>query len=245
MRAKATLLVGLGLLLGSAWPVRAATVTYHISFTATPIQFDFGGGTTTPPIDPVTGSFTITLDPSHDYSTTTAGITLDSLNLKLGSKLAFRYEKDIDLLQIGGKEASVTGFDFGLTNDFYLDIDGLTGPAPYSQLLRYIQKSSGTSQFTSGSIGLSFGAPPPPATAPIPDALPLFLTAIGAVGLCRYGARRAARRLFLVTNASIEQNENEWKPDYRRLGGRVFLHALCVGHALARGSGELRVRPPG
>jgi len=192
MRLKATLLVGLGLLLGSISTAAAATVTYHISFIATPIQYDFGGGTTTPPVDPVKGAFTLTFAPSHDYGTTTAGIHLDSLNLKLGSKLGFRYDKAIDLLQIGGKEADITGFDFGLTNDFYLDIDGLTGLAPHSQLLRYIQKSSGTSQFTTGSISLSFGAPPPPppTATPLPGAMPLFLTAIAGLSLARYAVAR-------------------------------------------------------
>jgi len=196
MRVTASLLVGLIFLLGAIWPASAATVTYRISFTATPIQFDFGSGPTTPPVDPVAGSFKIKFNPAHDYaSDTTAGIKLKSLNLDLGSKLAFRYSAAFDILQIGGKEAGVGGFDFGSSNDFVLEIDGITGATPSSPLLRYVQTASGDSQFTTGSVALTFGSPPP-ATAPIPGALPLFLTAIGALGLAGYAAgwRPSGRR---------------------------------------------------
>jgi len=147
-------------------------------------------------IDPVIGSFKIKFNPAHDYaSDTTAGIKLKSLNLDLGSKLAFRYSAAFDILQIGGKEAGVGGFDFGSSNDFVLEIDGITGATPSSPLLRYVQTASGDSQFTTGSVALTFGSPPP-ATAPIPGALPLFLTAIGALGLAGYAAgwRPSGRR---------------------------------------------------
>ena len=187
MRVQAILLVGAGLLLASAWPAMAATVTYQISFTATPIQYDFGSGTHTPPIDPVTGSFTISFNPAHDYADTTAGIAFDSRNFKLGSKLAFRYGKAFDVLQVGGKEAGVSGFDFGSSNDFYLEIDGITGPSPSASLLRYVQTASGDSQFTTGSVSLTFG---PPADTPLPDSLPLFLTALGTLGVLACAARR-------------------------------------------------------
>jgi hypothetical protein len=209
MRVKATLLAGLGLLLGSVWPVSAATVTYHISFTATPIQFDFGGGTTTPPVDPVIGAFTIKFNPAHDYSAdTTVGIKLDSLNLDLGSKLAFRYSHAFDILQIGGKRAGVSGFDLSPSNDFYLEIDGITGASPSSTLLRYIQTASGDSQFTTGSIGLTFGTPAPPATAPIPGALPLFLTAIATLGLWRYGVGR--RRIGVLASMRCHKSDDQY-----------------------------------
>jgi hypothetical protein len=191
MRAKAILLVGSAMLFGSAWPAIAAPVTYQISFTASPIHFDFGSGTTTPPVDPVTGAFTITFDPSHDYaSDTTAGIKLDSLNLTLGSKLAFRYGKTFDVLQIGGKRAGVAGFDLSPSNDFYLDIDGIAGSLPSAGILRYIQTASGDSQFSTGAVSLTFGI----ATTAVPDSLPLVLTAIGALGLAGYASarRRAA-----------------------------------------------------
>ena len=192
MRINAILLAGLTLLLGNALPAVANTVTYHVNFEATKISYDFGSGTTTPPVDPVTGSFTITFDPSHDYlNSTTAGITLDSLNLALGSSFGFTYGHTFDALLVGGKEAGISGFNLGASNDFYLLIDGITGPHPFGDYLRYVQTASGDSQFQTSSIKLSFGNP---TVTPIPGALPLFVTAIAGIGLAGWAATRDQTR---------------------------------------------------
>ncbi len=70
----------------------AAPVTYDVTFSASGFTA-FPGGSA--PTDPVTGEFTITLDTTQTYSTpttgTTAGITLNNLNINLGSPLSFSY----------------------------------------------------------------------------------------------------------------------------------------------------------
>ena len=67
-------------------PASAALVTYDVSFTAS--NFMEGGA----PQDPVTGEFTLTFDATQYYQEdVTAGVTLKSLNINLGSPLAFTY----------------------------------------------------------------------------------------------------------------------------------------------------------
>jgi hypothetical protein len=76
-------------LLGAFGVTSAATITDNVSFTAFGFTSAFGGAV---PTDPVTGSFTITFDPTQSYSDpTTAGIVLHSLNIALDSSLSFTY----------------------------------------------------------------------------------------------------------------------------------------------------------
>jgi len=66
----------------------AALVHDLVTFTASGFTSAFGEPV---PTDPVTGSFTITFDPTQTYVDQTVGITLNSLNISLGSTLAFDY----------------------------------------------------------------------------------------------------------------------------------------------------------
>ena len=76
-----TLALGLG-----AGPANAATITETINFTAS----GFGAGA---PVDPVMGSFTITLDPTVDtpFSVPPVGttITLNNVNITPGANAPF------------------------------------------------------------------------------------------------------------------------------------------------------------
>ena len=60
-------IVAIGLLALGAGPANATTITETINFTAHNFS-ELGGGSTVPPVDPVMGSFTITLDPAVDTS---------------------------------------------------------------------------------------------------------------------------------------------------------------------------------
>ena len=88
----------------------ASLVTEFVKFTATDFSFD-------PPFTTVEGSFTVTYDPTVLYDDETSGITLNSLNIELGSPLAFSYHNHS--LQVGGLNAGVIGVDPG-TDDFNL-----------------------------------------------------------------------------------------------------------------------------
>lgn len=80
MRFSKFLMAAPAVLLLAAFQANAAPMTDDVSFSATGFTA-FPGGTA--PVDPVTGSFTITLDPALNYSDDTADITLTSLNIAL------------------------------------------------------------------------------------------------------------------------------------------------------------------
>lgn len=76
----------------------AALVTNTYDFTIS--NFRANDGLSTPPINPLIGSVTITFDPTRSYYNETNGITLNSLNFPLKSPIAFNYDEYG--LQIGG-----------------------------------------------------------------------------------------------------------------------------------------------
>jgi hypothetical protein len=63
-------------------PAEAATVTDLVTFSATGFTADPNPGSV--PATTVSGSFTITFDPTKTYLDSTSGITLNSLNISLG-----------------------------------------------------------------------------------------------------------------------------------------------------------------
>jgi len=187
MRKTSALLVGVALLSASATPSIAGTVTYFVEFAASGFHLPIGAPPVPVPVDPVTGSFTITFDPAHDYATdTTAGITFDSLNLTLGSTLAFQYDHTSDLLAVGGTDAGVNGIRIAPeSNDFGIGIHDFTGASPFSHSLSYTQSVTGNGHdFFTSSVTVSVTATPIPAT------LPLFLAALGTVCTALYVAGR-------------------------------------------------------
>jgi PEP-CTERM motif len=105
----------------------AALVHDLVTFTASGFTSAFGQPV---PSDPVTGSFTITFDPTQTYVDQTSGITLNSLNISLGSALAFDYSPtgnthgDADELVVGGLQAGADSVFLSPTvfDDFYLHI---------------------------------------------------------------------------------------------------------------------------
>jgi hypothetical protein len=113
-------------------PASAATVSDLVTFSAT----DFQTINAPAPVDPVTGSFTLSFDPTLDYTDSTTGISLTSLNIALGSTLSFTYNHTSDFLQVGGLFDGAGTIQIApSTDDFFLQIFGLGAGAPtFNQL---------------------------------------------------------------------------------------------------------------
>jgi len=143
------------------------------------------------PTDPVTGSFTITFDPTMTYADSTSGITLNSLNISLGSALAFNYSpssQTVDGTTYAAGELVVGGIGDGAgdvtfspaTNDFWLFVNTFTTSPSFDQV-GYAQVAAGNNLFfttnQTGSVSVE------PAPVPIPAAGWLLLSALAGLGL--------------------------------------------------------------
>ena len=117
MRLALALLAGLaGGLISTA--AAAAVIDYDIDFRAR--NFIPAEGSTPAPVDPVFGAVSLALDPALSYVDATTGVSLNALNLALGSPMSFSYDSTIDYLQVGGSQNGVSIFPN--TNDFLLTI---------------------------------------------------------------------------------------------------------------------------
>lgn len=113
--------------------VGAVPITYNVSFSAS--SFGISTGTDPAPVDPVTGSFTITLDPTVTVVDETAGIALSTLNISLGSALAYNFDASTQLLIVGGIETGAESIQIlPSTDDFYLHISNFVGAPVFSFL---------------------------------------------------------------------------------------------------------------
>ncbi|MFI4973727.1 MAG: PEP-CTERM sorting domain-containing protein [Caulobacterales bacterium] len=145
------LIAGVALALGiRVASADGAAITDYVTFSAS--GFSSNGGPP-PPTDPVFGSFLITFDPTQTYVNSTSGITLESLNLALGSPLSFDYSPTgIDLLGnvvvVNADELVVGGLGGGgaiyvglqpPSNDFSFHINGFTSENPTFGRLLYGQ----------------------------------------------------------------------------------------------------------
>jgi hypothetical protein len=174
-------------LLAATASAGAATVTDLVTFSAT--GFSSFPSTVAVPTDPVTGSFTITFDPTQSYADpTTAGISLNSLNIPLDSALAFTYSPtgpQAGELIVGGSAegANVVLIPPDAGNDFYLHILNFA-TAPVFQQLGY------TSSCSTGSCGYFFTDGDNPAghgtvsvsAVPLPAAGWLLISGLAAMG---------------------------------------------------------------
>ena len=155
------------------WPTvaDAATITTVVDFTATNFTSVQG---TTPPVDPVTGSFTLTFDQSQ-FAFDATTIAVNDLNIDLGSPISFSYNPDIGALTIGGSALGSGAFFWG-TDDFSLGLFLVSGTTYKPQSFVYTQ----------AGINDAFTASFSP-VVPIPASAYLFATALAALGLlyCR------------------------------------------------------------
>ena len=116
----------------------ADVTTYDVEFTANTLVT--GSGPDPAPVDPVIGSFQVTFDPTLTYVDNTIDISLNSLNIALGSALSFSYDPDTDAFGGGtlivGGTASGPGFITydPSTNDFWLFITNFATAPAFEQL---------------------------------------------------------------------------------------------------------------
>jgi hypothetical protein len=178
----------------------AALVHDLVTFTASGFTSAFGQPV---PSDPVTGSFTITFDPTQTYVDQTSGITLNSLNISLGSALAFDYSPtgnthgDADELVVGGLQAGADSVFLSPTvfDDFYLHI--LT----YSSTPTFQQVGYTTSSATANSNYFFTDLPDSgagtvtvtPITSGVPEPSTWAMMLAGFAGLGLLGYRKTVK----------------------------------------------------
>jgi hypothetical protein len=191
MRVSNGFLVLSAIMLISALPASAATVTDNVAFNVAGFSTFPSGGA---PTDPVTGSFTITFDPTQSYTSgTTAGITLNSLNITAGSAISFCYSASAytcDGVAFSADELVVGGIFDGTplvqfnpsTNDFVLQISNFTSSPVFTEMV-YAQTAEGNfDNFTTPGVSTGTVTVTGVSATPIPAALPLFAAGLGVMG---------------------------------------------------------------
>jgi hypothetical protein len=189
-------------------PASASTITDNVTFTAYFTSPNYGGGTGASgynsgatPASPVTGSFTITFDPTQTYTDDTAGITSPVLT-GITSSSAFSFDYSPSSYVAGGStfaagELVVGGDNDGAccillpstANDFYLQILTFTTSPTFAQV-GYATASDDYFYTLNGSSGGSVTVTPQTSTTPEPSTLMLFGS--GLLGL-PYLLRRKKR----------------------------------------------------
>jgi hypothetical protein len=180
----------------------AALVHDLVTFTASGFTSAFGEPV---PTDPVTGSFTITFDPTQTYVDQTVGITLNSLNISLGSTLAFDYSPtanshgDADELVVGGLQAGADSVFLSPTvfDDFYLHIFTYSSTPTFQQVGYTTSSATPNSNYFftdlpnsgAGSVTVT----PITGTAPEPATWAMMLAGFASLGFLGYRRSVKAR----------------------------------------------------
>ena len=150
----------------SAATAKANTITLNYDFSAS----GFPSGA---PVDPVTGSFSVTFDDTLIYTDETSGIVVN-LNIPVGSPPAFNYAPAVDVLYIFGS--------LDTPDNFLMVIGGASTASPNLSLFRYTSSSFPDQKFFPEELEL---------TPSVPE--PATLSLLG-LGLASMGARRWRQR---------------------------------------------------
>jgi PEP-CTERM motif len=188
-------------------PASASTIVDNVTFTAYFTSPNYGGGagplytSGATPASPVTGSFTLTFDPTQTYLDNTAAITNPVLGgITSDSVFAFDYSPNAYTigittfaageLVVGGSAAGACCIDLDTANDFYLQILTFTTSPTFNQLGYATYPSNDYFYTLNGSSGGSVTVTPQTAVTPEPGTLMLFGS--GLLGL-PYLLRRKKR----------------------------------------------------
>jgi hypothetical protein len=177
------IVVGLSLVLASQFgsvAANAGTITETINFRASCFK---AFNQTAVPKDPVTGSFTFTLDNAKSYTDATSGLALHTLNISALKPLVFSYDPRQKLLTVGAN-AHANQYIWG-TNDFTLSVF-LNGPTPSGGFFGYSQAGHNDS-YETYRIAITASAPAARGAAlatvtPIPGSAGMLVTALAVVG---------------------------------------------------------------
>jgi len=199
------------MLLGLAAPgASATTIQYHVAFGAG--NFTAVPSGAEPPIL-ITGAFDVDLDVGASVTTdNTSGVHNTSITafpttpsgnpfpFQVDSPWSFIYDAPTDVLIIGGSAHGSGIIQFTpAENDFYLQIHSFSTAAPLMWQLGFAQSRIPDTNFFNPAGGapadgfVFVTALGPVATTPLPAGLPLFLTALGAMGLAAWRRRAGTR----------------------------------------------------
>ena len=197
------------MLLGLAAPgASASAIQYHVAFGAG--NFTASPAGTEPPIL-VTGAFDVDLDVGSSVTTdNTSGVHNTSITafpttpsgnpfpFQVDSPWSFIYDATTDILIVGGSAHGSSNIQFSpAENDFYLQIHAFSTAAPLMWQLGFAQSRIPDTQFFNPAGGapadgyVFVTALGPVATTPLPAGLPLFLTALGAMGVAGWRRKRS------------------------------------------------------
>jgi hypothetical protein len=148
---------------------------------AEPVTLSFGfvasGFETGAPVDPVTGSFTVSFDNSSSLLNQTAGLTYHDLNIMLDSAPSFDYGPALDVLVLGAAASGGANVVGTGENDLVFAVTNASTNPKAGPVFIYSQASI-LRPFT-GSFVLT------PLATPTPEPATLVLFGTGAVALIR------------------------------------------------------------